>query len=165
MIQSGVFLDRLLRLLLKTGLPLINNVIKPLAKSILIRLGLTTAASAAFAGIHKKISELGTTTLIISNDEMKYIIKIVKSLEESGLLLKEVSEKFLNKAKKQQGGFLSMLLGTVGASLYGNILAGKGAIATRQRRRISRAGERIVQAGYGNKKTTKWIFNIASSFD
>ena len=88
MIQSGEFLGRLLGLLLKTGLPLISNVIKPLAKSVLIPLGLTAAASAADAGIHKKILGSGTTTLIISNDEMKGIISIVKSLEDSGLLLK-----------------------------------------------------------------------------
>ena len=150
MIQSGGFLLRLLRLLLKIGLPLIKNVIKPLAKSILIGLGLTAAASAADAGIHKKISESGTTALIISNDEMKYIIKI-----ESGLLLKGVSETIQKKAKKQQGGFLSMLQRTLGASLSGNILAGKRAIVTSQRRNTSRAGEGIVRAGYGNKKTTK----------
>ena len=95
MIQSGGFLGRLLGPLLKTGLPLIKNVIKPLAKSVLIPLGLTAAASAADAGIHKKILGSGhnnTTTLIISNDEMEDIIKIVKSLEDSGLLLKGVSE-------------------------------------------------------------------------
>ena len=67
MIQSGGFLSRLLGSLLKTGLPLIKHVIKPLAKSVLIRLGLTAAASAADAGIHKKILRSGNTTLIISN--------------------------------------------------------------------------------------------------
>ena len=87
MIQSGRFLGRLLGPLLKTGLPLIKNVIKPLAKSVLIPLGLT-AASAADAGMHKKILGSGnTTTLIISNDEIKDIIKIVKSLDDSDLLL------------------------------------------------------------------------------
>ena len=99
MIQSGGFLGRLLGPLLKTGLPLIKNVIKPLAKSVLIPLGLTAAASAADAGIHKKILGSGhnrpsssashnTTTLIISNNGIEDIIKIVKSLEDSGLLLK-----------------------------------------------------------------------------
>ena len=96
MIQSGRFLGRLLGPLLKTGLPLMKNVIKPLAKSVLIPLGLTAAASAADAGIHKKILGSGhnnnTTTLIISNDEIEDIIKIVKSLEDSGLLLKGVTE-------------------------------------------------------------------------
>ena len=145
MIQSGGFLGRLLGPLLKTGLPLIKNVIKPLAKSVLIPLGLTAAASAADAGIHKKILGSGhnNTTLIISNDEMEDIIKIVKSLEDSGLLLKGVSETIQNEAKEQKGGFLSMLLGTLGASLLGNILAGRG---------INRAGEGILRAGYGNKR-------------
>ena len=77
---------------------------------------------------------------------MKNIIRIVKSLEDSGLLLKGVSETIQNEAKEQKGGFLSMLLGTLGASLLGNILAGKG---------INRAGEGIVRAGYGNKKGQK----------
>ena len=69
-IQSGGFLGRLLGPLLKTGLPLIKNVIKPLAKSVLIPLGLTAAASAADVGIHKKILGSGNTTLIISNEEI-----------------------------------------------------------------------------------------------
>ena len=134
----------------KTGLPLIKNVIKPLAKSVLIPLGLTAAASAADAVIYKKILGLGhnhpsSTTLIISNDEMEDIIKIAKSLEDSGLLLKGFRKTVQNETKEQKGGFLSMLLGTLGASLLGNILAGKG---------INRAGEGrgIVRAGYGNKK-------------
>ena len=92
MIQSRGFLGRLLGPLLKTGLPLIKNVIKPLAKSVLIPLGLTAAASTADTGIHKKILGSGTTTLIISNDEMEDIIKVVKSLEDSALFLKGVSE-------------------------------------------------------------------------
>ena len=102
-----------------------KNVIKPLAKSVLIPLGLTAAASATDAGIHKKILESGTATLIISNDAMKDIIKIVKYLEDSGLLLKKVSELIQNEVKEQEGGFLSMLLGTLGVILLGNILAGK----------------------------------------
>ena len=143
MIQSGGFLGRLLGSLLKTGLPLIENVTKPLAKSVLIPLGLTAAASAADSGIHKKNLGSGETTLIISNNEMKYIIRIVKSLEDSGLLLKGVSKTIQNEAKEQKGGFLSMLLGTLGASLLGNILDGKG---------INRAGEGVIRAGYGNKR-------------
>ena len=115
MIQSGVFLGRFLGSLLKTRLPLIKNVIEPLAKSALIPLGLTAAASAADAGIHKKILGSTTTTLIISNDEIEDIIKIVKSLEGSGLVLKGVSETVQNEAKDQKGGFLNMLLGTLGA--------------------------------------------------
>ena len=91
MIQSRGFLGRLLGPLLKTGLPLMENVVKPLAKSVLIPLGLTAAASTADTGIHKKILGSGTTTLIISNDEMEDI-KVVKSLEDSALFLKGVSE-------------------------------------------------------------------------
>ena len=118
MIQVEGFLGRLFGLLLKTGLLLIKNVIKPLAKSVLIPLGLTAAASAADAGIHKKILGSGNrpsssashmTTLIVSKDEIHDIIKIVKSLEDSGLLLKGVSETIQNEAKEQKGGFLSML--------------------------------------------------------
>ena len=83
------------------------------------------------------------TILIISNDEMKGFIRMVKSLEDSGLLFEGVSETIQNKAQEQRGGFLSMLLGTLGASLLGNILAGKG---------INRAGEGVVRVGYGNKR-------------
>ena len=125
MIQSGGFLGRLLGPLLRTGLPLMKSVIKPLAKSVLVPLGLTAVASAADAGIHKKILPSGqnnNTTLIILNDEMDDILKIVKSLEDSGLLLKGVSETIQNEAKEQKGGFPSMLLGTLGASLLGDLL-------------------------------------------
>ena len=112
----------------------------------------------------------------MSNNEMEDIFEIVKSLEDSGLLLKGVTETVQNEVKEQKGRFLSMLLGTLGASLLGNISAGKGAIATSQRRGMNRAGkgrgidracEGIVRAGYGKKveKTTKWIFNAASSFN
>ena len=116
MIQSGGFLGRLLGPLLKTGLSLIKNVITPLAESVLIPLGLTAAASAADAGIHKKILGSGNTTLIISNKDMEDLIKIVKSLEDSGLLLKKVNESVQNEIKEQKGGLLSTLLGTLGAS-------------------------------------------------
>ena len=73
---------------------------------------------------------------------MEDIFTIVKSLEDSDLLLKGVSEKIQNEAKEQKGGFLSILLYTLGASLLGNILAGKG---------INRAGKGIVRDGYENK--------------
>ena len=102
MIQSGGFLGRLLDPLLKKGLSSMKNVIKPLVKKVLILLGLTAAASAADAGIKKKILGSGTATLLISNDEMKDIIKVVKSLEDSGLLLKGVSETIQNEAKEQK---------------------------------------------------------------
>ena len=124
MIQSGGFLGRLLGPLLKTGLPLMKSVIKPLAKSVLTPLGLTAAAPAADAGMHKNILGSGhnNTTLIISNDEMDDILKIVKSLQDSGVLLKGVSETIQHEAKEQRGGFLSMFLGTLGDSLLGDVL-------------------------------------------
>ena len=131
MIQSGGILRRLLGPLLTIGLLLIRNVIKPLAKTVLIPLGLTTAVSAADEGIYEKISgwrHKNTRTLIISNDEMEDNIKIVKYLNSS-LLLKGVSETVQNEAKEQKEGFLSMLLGTLGASLLGNIWTGRGVIA------------------------------------
>ena len=71
-----------------------------------------------------------TTTLIISNEKMTDIMKIIKSFKESGLLIKGVSETIKNEAKEPKGGFLSMLLGTLGASLLGSLLAGKGTIRT-----------------------------------
>ena len=77
---------------------------------------------------------------------MKDILKTVKSLEDSGLLLEGVSETIKNESKEQKGGFLSMLLGTLGTSLLGNMLAGKGVI---------RAGEGTIRAGYGSKSSLK----------
>ena len=93
MIQSGGSLGRLLGTLLRTGMPLMKSVIKPLAKSVLVPLGLTAAASATDEGIHKKILGSGhnNTTLINSNDEMEDVLKTIKSLENSGVLLKGVS--------------------------------------------------------------------------
>ena len=160
MIQSAGFLNRLLDPLLKTGLPLMKNVIKPLAKSVLIPLQLTAAASAADAGIYKKILGSGkhpsdlalekNTILVISNDEIKDVIEIVQSLEDSGLLFKGVCETIQNEAKEQKGGFLSMLLRTLGAILLGNTLPGKW---------INRAGEGngqgIVCAGYVSNSRSK----------
>ena len=149
MIQSGGFLGKLLGPLLKTELPLIKSVITALAESALIPLGLTAAASAADAGIHKKILGSGNnTTLITSNKDMDDLIKIVKSLEDSGLLLKGITESVKNEIKKQKGGFLSMLLGTLGASLLGNLLTGKG--VNKKVKGIHRAGEGVVRAGEGN---------------
>ena len=121
-IQSGGFLGKLLGPLLKTGLPLIKNVIKPLAKSVLIPLGLTSAASAADAGIHKIILGSGNTTLIISNEEMNYIIKIVQALEDSNILFKGVTETVKNETKEQKEGLLSMLLGALGVNKNDSII-------------------------------------------
>ena len=154
--QSGGFLGRLLGPLLKTGLPLIGNVLKPLAKSVLIPLGLTAAASATDTAIHKRMFGSGFTTLIISNDEMN-IMKIVKSLEESGLLIKGMSELIQHEAKEQKGGFLGMLLATLGASLLRNLLTGEGGIATSQGlENLELAKEQL-----GHVK----IFNATSSFN
>ena len=102
-VQSGGSLGRLWGPLLITGLPLIKNVFKPSAKSVLI---------------------------IISNEV--WIMKIVKSLEESGLLIKYVSETIQNEVKYQKGEFLSMLLGTLGDSLLANLLTGEGTIRAGQ---------------------------------
>ena len=113
MIQSGGFFGSFLGPLLKTGRPLIT-VINQLAKSVLVQSGLTAAVSAADAG--------KPTTLIISNDEIKDNIEIVESLEDSSLLPEEVSKTIQNGSKKR--GFFSMLLGTLGAILLGNILTG-----------------------------------------
>ena len=68
----------------------------------------------------------GNTTLIISNEEMNDIMKIIQALEDSDILLKGVTKTIKNETKEQKGGFLSMLLGTLGASLLGNLLTGKG---------------------------------------
>ena len=160
-------------------------MIKPLAKSILIPLGLTAAASAADAGIHKKILGYGhrhsscsascnTKILIISKDEMNDTIKIVKSLEDSDLLLKGVTETVQNEVTEQKQGFLTMLLGTLGATLLGNILTSQGVQTTSQgwginrsgkSRGVSRAGEGVLRAGYGSHSSKMEIFNAASSFN
>ena len=135
MIQLGWSISRLLGPLLKTGLPFVKNVIKSLAESVLISLGVTTAVSGADVAIHKKILGPGIITLIISNEEMEHVTKIVEPLEDSDLLLKGVGEKFQTEAKEQKGEFLGILLGILGASLLGNMLKGKG----------------IIKAGYGSK--------------
>ena len=79
------------------------------------------AALATDAAIHKKMLRSGFTSLIISNKEMNDIIKIIKSPKEPGLLMRDVSETIKNEAKERKGGFLSMLLGTLGASLLRNL--------------------------------------------
>ena len=156
MIQSGGFIGKLLGPLLRTRLPLMKSVIKPLSKSVFVPLGIIAAASPADAGIHKKILGSGhnnNTSLTVSNNEMDNILKIVKSLEDSGVLLKSVSETIQNEAKEQRGGFLSMLLGTLGASLLGDLLtknlSSKGTI---------RACEGAIRAEYGSKRSSFKIF-------
>ena len=88
------------------GLPLIKSVLNTLPKSVLLPLGLSAGKSAANAAIEKEISGLGTTTLIISNEQMKDIMKIFKN---SGLLIKGVSEAIKDSAKEQKEGFFGIL--------------------------------------------------------
>ena len=121
--QKGGFL-RFLAPLLKSGLPLLKSVIKPLGM-----LGVTAPASATDAVINKKVLGSGNhTTLIISNDDLNDLLEVIKSLEKNGILLDGITETVKNEVKEQKGGFLSMLLGTLGASLLGNMLAGRGVI-------------------------------------
>ena len=103
-------------------------VLTSLAKNVLLPFRLSAGMSTADEFIQKKIYGSGTTTLIISNGEMEYILNIVQSLEESGLLIKGISETIKNKEKEQKGGFFPMLLGTLAASILGNTLTGRGAI-------------------------------------
>ena len=151
LIQSGGFLGKLLS---KLAGPLMK-VAMPLAKNVLTPLGLTAAMSAIDGSIQKKIHGSGIK-LIIEQEDMKDIMKIIKALENSGILLKGVSKTIKNETKEQRGGFLSMLLGTLGASLLGNLLSGgKG---------IMKAGDGIVRAGEGSrcKKKTKFAITFSS---
>ena len=127
---------KILAPLLKTRLPLIGNVLKSLAKSVLILLGLRAAATDEVR--HKKMFGSGVTTLIILNEEMNDIMKIVKSLEESVLLIKGVSDTIKNVAKEQKERFAGMLLGTFRCYFSGNLLTGKV---------ISRADEGTTRTG------------------
>ena len=139
-IQSGGFLSKLLS---KLSGPFMKVAV-PLAKNVLAPLGLTAAMSAINGGIQKKMHGSGVK-LIIEQEDMKDIMKIIKALENSGILLKGVSKAIKNETKQQRGGFLSMLLRTLGASLLGNLLTGgKG---------IIRTGDGIVRARSGSKKT------------
>ena len=92
------------------------------------------------------------STLIISSDEIADIIKVLKPLDNFGLLLKGVTETVQNEVKEPKGGFLSMLLGTLGARLLGNLLTGKGINRAGKGRGINRAGDGVLRAGYGNNK-------------
>ena len=137
LIQSGGFLSKLLS---KLAGPLMK-VALPLAKNVLAPLGLTAAMSAIDGSIQKKIHG-SRVKLIIEEEDMNDIMKIIEALGDSGILLKGVSKTIENEAKEQRGGFLSMLLGTLGTSLLGNLLTGgKG---------IMRADDGIVHAGERN---------------
>ena len=144
-VQSGRF--RISGPLLKTVVPLIKNVIKTLATSVLVPRGLTAAASVACAGTQKKILGSERTTLIISDEEMNDIMKIVQALEDSNILLKGVTNTIKNETKEQKGGFLLMLLDTLEASLFGNLLSGKGIVRVGYE---SKQEEGIVRAVYGS---------------
>ena len=133
------------------------KVAMPLAKNVLASLGLTAAMSAIDGSMQKKIHGSGVKLIIEEEENMKDIMKIIEALENSGILLKGVSKTIENETKEQRGGFLSMLLGTLGASLLGNLLTGgKG---------IMRAGDGIVRAGAGKgskKKQPKFTFTFSS---
>ena len=131
------------------------KVAMPLAKNVLASLGLTAAMSAIDGSIQKKIHGSGVKLIIEEEEDMKDIMKIIEALENSGILLKGVSKTIENETKEQRGGFLSMLLGTLGASLLGNLLTGgKG---------IMRAGDGIVRAGAG-KGSKKKNLNLLLPF-
>ena len=136
-IQSAGFLGSLLS---KLAGPLMKVAVL-VAKNIVAPLGITAAASAIDAGIKKKIHGSRTTTLIISNEEMNDVIKIIQSLEDSNILLKGVTNTIKNETKEQKGGFLSMLLGTLGTSLLGNLLPGKGIVRAGSGRPSSSASQ------------------------
>ena len=116
------------------GLPLMKNVLTPLAKSVLIPLRLTAAASGTDAAIHGT----GTTTLIISNEEIQDIIKIIKYLEKSGLLMRGIHETIKDEIKEQKSASLSILLGTLAVSILENALSV---------REIIKADEEVIRAG------------------
>ena len=140
-----------------------KNMLKPLAKKVLILLAPTAAASAADAGYQKKIFNLGhpsdfsnwRKTSVISNEEVEDIIKIVKSLEEPGLLIKGVRETIENEAKEQKGGFLGMLFGTLGTILLGNLLPGKGATATSWEWGVIRTAEWAITTSWEGQGATR----------
>ena len=111
---------------------------------------LLAAMSAIDGSIQQKIHGSGVK-LIIEQEDMNDIMKIIEALENSGILLKGVSKTIENETKEQRGRFLSMLLGTLGASFLGNLLTGGKGIM-RAGDGIVRAGDGIVRAGEGSKK-------------
>ena len=123
-------------------------IIVLLAKNISALLGITAAASAIDAGIQKKMHGSGTITLIISNEEMNEIMKIVQALEDSNMLLKGITKTIENEANGQKAELLGMLLGTLVASLLGNMLTGKGILRAGYG---NKEGKEILRAGYGSR--------------
>ena len=155
LIQSGGFLGKLLS---KLACPLMK-VAMSLAKNVLAPLGLTAAMSAIDGSIQKKIHGSGVK-LIIEQEDMNDM-KITEALENSGILLKGVTKTIENETKERRGEFLGMLLGTLGASLLGNLLTGGKGIM-RAHDGIVRAGDGIVRAGEGSKKKPKFTITISS---
>ena len=131
-IQSEQFLGSSLS---KLAGPLMKVAV-PLARNILAPLEITAAVSAVHAEIQKKVHGSGTTTSIISNEEINNVMKFVQVLEDSNILLKRITKAIENKTKERNAGFLGMLLGASGASLLVNMLTEKG----------------ILRAVYGSKK-------------
>ena len=156
LIQSGVFLGKLLS---KLAGPLMK-VVMSLAKNVLAPLGLTAAMSAIDGSIQKMIHGSGVK-LIVEQEDMNDIMKIIEALENSGILLKGVSKTIENETKEQRGGFLSMLLGILGANLLGSLLTG-GKRMMRAGERIVRVGDGIVKEGEGSKRNPKFTITISS---
>ena len=123
-IELGRFLGKLLGWLLKIALLSVKIVLKSPAKRLLKLLRLTTTSSVADAGFRKKMFGPGTKSLVISNEEVKYIMEIVKSLESSGLLIKSVIKTIKNETNEQRDEFRCMFLDTWYASLLVNMLTG-----------------------------------------
>ena len=128
------------------GLPIMGSIFTPLAKSVLLPFGLSVAMSATNVAIQNKIHGSATTALIISNEEMEDILKTVKSIEESGLKIK--NETIKTVAKEQKARFFPMLLGALASNILGNTSSGQG----------------VIRAGEGEIQLIK-IFNAACSFN
>ena len=156
LIQSGVFSGKLLS---KLAGPLMK-VVMSLAENVLAPLGLTAAMSAIDGSIQKMIHGSGVK-LIVEQEDMNDIMKIIEALENPGILLKGVSKTIENETKEQRGGFLSMLLGILGANLLGSLLTG-GKRMMRAGERIVRAGDGIVKEGEGSKRNPKFTITISS---
>ena len=127
--QKGEFLN-FLRPLMTAGSPLMTNVVTSLAKSVLLPFTLMAGLSVTDTAIQKKKKKIESeaTALIISNEEIEDIMKIVQSLEESSLLIEDISETIKNDAKEQKGRFLEILLGILCASSLGHVLTRQGVI-------------------------------------
>ena len=156
LIQSGGFLGKLLS---KLAGPLMK-VALPLAKNVLAPLGLTAEISAIDGSIQRKIHGSGVK-LVIEQEDMNDITKIIEALENSGILLKGVTKTIENETKEQRGGFLGKLLGFLGASLLGNLLTGGKGIM-RADDGIVRTSDGIVRAGEASKKKTKFTVTFSS---